>query len=111
VGHTEQRLVVGNAVSSSFAQLFYGTPQNGVPFGDGLLCAGGHLYRLHAPFPLDASGAGARTIDWTVGPHLAGSGAWLPGSTFGLQVVYRDVGLPGGAGFNTTNALRIVFND
>lgn len=111
VGDDEQRLVVRDAAPSSFAQLFYGTAQVGVAFGDGLLCAGGPLYRLHAPFPLDANGEGVRTIDWTAGPHVAGSGAWLAGSAFGLQVVYRDLGTPGGAGFNTTDAIRVVFND
>ncbi len=110
VQHPEQRLVVEDAVASSFAQLFYGVASNGVAFGDGLLCASGTLYRLGAPFPLGATGAGARPIDWSNGPHVAGAGAWLAGSAFGLQVVYRDVGVPGGAGFNTTNALRVVFN-
>ena len=110
VQHPEQRLVVEDAVASSFGQLFYGVASNGVAFGDGLLCASGTLYRLGAPFPLDATGAGARPIDWSNGPHVAGAGAWLAGSAFGLQAVYRDVGTPGGAGFNTTNALRVVFN-
>jgi hypothetical protein len=60
---------------------------------------------------LDANGHGARSIFWTSGPHVAGPGAWSVGSAWGQQVVYRDVGTPGGAGFNTTSALRVVFND
>ena len=111
VGHPEQRVVVEDAVPASFAQLFYGTAQPGVVFGDGLLCAGGSLYRLGTPFTLDANGSGARAIDWNLGPQAAGPGAWRAGSAFALQVVYRDVGAGTAAGFNTTDALRIVFND
>ncbi len=111
VGHPDQRVVVEDAVPASFAQLFYGVAQTGIVFGDGLLCAGGSLYRLGAPFSLDATGRGARSIDWTAGPQTAGPGAWVAGRAFALQVLYRDSGPGSSAGFNTTDALRIVFND
>jgi hypothetical protein len=110
VGHAGQRIQVVEALPGSFAQLVYGTAQSPVPFGGGLLCVGGALERSHAPFPLDAQGAGSLAIDWSTGPHTTGNGAWLPGAAIALQVVYRDGGAPAGAGFNTTDAVRVVFN-
>ncbi len=94
----------------SFAMVIYGVAQNGVPFGDGHLCVGGPtLYRLAAPFPLDASGRGELDVSWMSGPNVSGPGAWQPGTAWAMQAVYRDVGGPGGANFNTTSAWRVVF--
>jgi len=107
VGHTEAGVRVETGLAGSFAQVVYGVPQSGVPFGNGSLCIGGTtLYRWGPPLLLDGTGAAQRAVDWTAGPHVTGPGAWLPGAAFGLQAVYRDAV---GARFDTTGALRIVF--
>lgn len=75
----------------------------GVPFGDGLRCAGGAVRRLGVHF-LDAAGAAS----W--GPGLGAAGGWLPGESRVFQVWYRDpVGAPCGASFNTSQAVAVTF--
>lgn len=75
----------------------------GVPFGDGLRCAGFQVVRLGVQVP-DASG-GAR-----FGPGLGPGPGWSAGDVRYFQVWYRDpVGSPCGAGFNLTNGLEVVF--
>ncbi len=74
----------------------------GVPFGDGLRCAGGVVRRL-----------GVRTssmfgnANW--GPALLSQGAFAAGATARFQVWYRDPsGSPCGAGFNLTNGMAVT---
>ncbi len=106
----EQVFEVVGGTPSSFAQVIYGVAQSGVAFGDGVLCIGGpSLYRLDAPFALDANGYGSQNVRWWTGPNSSGPGAWLPGSAWAMQAIYRDIGGPGGTGFNTTSAWRVVF--
>jgi len=110
VGSDEQSLEVVDGTPSSFAQVIYGVAQSGVAFGDGALCVGGPtLYRLDAPFPLDATGHGELDISWMAGPNVSGPGAWQSGTAWAMQAIYRDIGGPGGTGFNTTSAWRVVF--
>ncbi len=89
------------------ALLFAGTQTlqggAGVPFGDGLRCAGGAVRRLGVR-SLDAAGGAS----W--GPGLSTAGGWLPGESRLFQVWYRDpVGSPCGGAFNTTQAVEVRF--
>ncbi len=78
---------------------------NGIPFGDGLRCAGGQVTRLGVRV---ANGSGGAT--W--GPGLATQGGFTSGSVLRFQGWYRDpgVGSPCGAGFNLTHGFEVSFN-
>jgi len=74
---------------------------NGIPFGDGLRCAGQNVVRLGVRVP-DANG------DASWGPTHPVS--WNAGDTRHFQAWYRDpFGGPCGNGFNLSNALTVTF--
>jgi hypothetical protein len=76
---------------------------SGLPFGDGLRCAGTNAQRLGTRTPDAAGGA-------TWGPGLSGLQGGAPGDTRRYQGWYRDpVGGPCGSGFNLTHALELVY--
>lgn len=76
---------------------------NGIPFGDGLRCAGGGIKRLGVRVP-DAQGQ----TSW--GPALSGAGGWVAGDVRRFQAWYRDPsGSPCGSGFNLSNGVEISF--
>jgi len=73
----------------------------GLPFGDGLRCAGANVVRLSVQIA-DPSG----NASW--GPGLALQGGWQAGDQSHFQVWYRDpTGSPCGAGLNTTNGIAV----
>lgn len=75
----------------------------GVPFGDGLRCAGGQAKRLGVRFATPQG-----TAAW--GPALAATAGWLPGETWRLQAWYRDpLGSACGTNFNMTNGIKAQF--
>lgn len=74
----------------------------GVPFGDGLRCAGGIVVRLGIQTP-NVSGIA------TWGPGLGATGGWAAGDTRYFQVWYRDPNGPCGSGFNLTNGVELLF--
>ena len=75
----------------------------GEVFGDGLRCAGGMVRRLGTQ-----SAGVLGSADF--GPGLATLGGWLPGQTRHFQVWYRDPAGSCGSGFNTTNAVTVLFS-
>lgn len=76
----------------------------GTPFGDGLRCVGGQVRRLGTQAGLPTQGISL----W--GPGFAGQLGVVPGDTRHFQAWYRDsVASPCGQGFNTSNALGVVF--
>lgn len=82
---------------------FFGTALANVPFGDGVRCAGGSLYRF-GNVTVDASGTAARALDFTTFPGstiAAGGQRWF-------QFAYRDLAA-GGAGFNASMTQRVAF--
>jgi|GEM_PF-2076241 len=95
----------GGFVPGAPALLFAGTNAvndgDGIPFGDGLRCAGGTVSRLGVRVP-DGSGAA------TWGPGLAGHGGFAPGFVH-YQGWYRDGGSPCGNAFNTSQGLRVFY--
>lgn len=88
------------------ALLFVGTDAlgggAGVPFRDGLRCAGGAVLRLG----VSTSTAGGLAF-W--GPGLAPVGGWNPGATREFQAWYRDPAGPCSSGSNLTHAVRATF--
>ncbi|MFT7668248.1 MAG: hypothetical protein ACI8X5_000938, partial [Planctomycetota bacterium] len=97
------------AASSVSGLFFGGTSQpgagNGVPFGDGLLCAGGSITRLQFA-GTDASGNATSSTD------IAAKDGSMAGDTRYYQFWFRDPaggGGPCGNGFNTSNGLEIVW--
>ncbi|MDP6761295.1 MAG: hypothetical protein QF860_00335 [Planctomycetota bacterium] len=98
-----------NLLASQPALLFQGTVAlnggDGVPFGDGLRCAGGSVIRIHVVVP-DASGTVA--YPQTGDPSISQDGAVSPGDTRTYQYWYRNPsGSPCGSGFNLTNGFEI----
>ena len=75
----------------------------GVPFGDGLRCAGAGIRRLQVRVA-NPSGVSATTID------VPAKGNVAAGQTKRYQLWYRDpAGSPCGTTFNLTNGLEIVW--
>jgi len=91
-------------------QFVYGDALANTPFGDGLLCVGGSLglVPLNQPARLDATGSTVFKVEFNT-PLLGDeSPAWRPGTTWFVQYIYRDLGGPGGNGFNASNALELT---
>jgi hypothetical protein len=89
------------------ALLFSGTTANngglGIPFGDGLRCAGGAVLRHGTQTP-DSNG----DVNWPTG--LAVANGWAAGDTRYFQTWYRDpIGSPCGAGFNLSQGISVTF--
>ncbi|MFT7484749.1 MAG: glucose/arabinose dehydrogenase [Candidatus Paceibacteria bacterium] len=88
---------------------FYGPNQIASPFGEGIRCVGGSIFRLQPPMLTDSLGGASRSIDFSVPPTGGGgAGDILPGSTWNFQFWFRDP--PGGAsGFNLSEGLSVYF--
>lgn len=75
----------------------------GLPFGDGLRCAGGNVVRLEVSTAL-GSGAAASTV------AISPIGGVAPGDIKRYQWWYRDpTGSPCGSGFNLSNGLEVTW--
>ena len=96
-------LSVRDLPSGASTLLFHGTAPRRIAFGDGLRCVGGAQQRI---FPVGSATGGAYDLQVNFGaPYSAGYAA---GATLLFQGWYRDA-MGGPAGFNTTDALRLVF--
>lgn len=88
----------------------YGPDQQQVPFGNGYLCVApgsAGLFRIGAA-QANALGQVVRPLYLHAPPMNGGPGAVGAGSAWNFQFWYRNPA-GGGAGFNTTDALRAVF--
>ncbi len=74
-----------------------------MPFADGVRCVGGSIQRL--PVSTASSNTLTAAVDNTL-PSL--SGLLTPGSFWNFQAWFRETGA-GGAGFNTSGAVRVQF--
>lgn len=102
------RLTADNLPTNQFGIFFYGQGQAQTPFGDGLLCVAQQLTRIPT---VNLSGVGGRAwMDLDFGSYPLGSGpsSIAPGSSWSFQYWYRDPAA-GAAGFNTSDALELVF--
>ena len=98
-------LTVEAGPRNQFGLFFYGPDQISLPFGEGLRCVGGGIYRLPVVH-LDTFGNGAYSLDNTDPPEPAAQ--IEPGDTWNFQFWYRDP--PGGpSGFNFTGGLEVLF--
>jgi len=88
---------------------FYGPNEIQAPFGDGFRCVGGMTRRVFPPVFSDALGNSIRSVDYTSPPFTGGPNAITSGSTWKFQLWFRDLGGPGGTGFNLTNGLSLTF--
>ena len=90
------------------------TATNHVPFGDGFQCAGAGGYGLFR-FPVQsATGVGAFSFGPGISSFAAGhfgpTGQIFAGQTWNFEGWYRNSLGPCGSGFNTTNAVGVVFS-
>jgi len=97
-------LVVTGCAPNSPGFFFFGPQQQQIPWGNGFLCIDGSLLRLLRAVFANAQGVAVRPIDFTTGNGLS----ITPGSTWNFQYKYRDI-VPGGTGFNASNALSATF--
>jgi len=88
-----------------FGLFYYGPNQISVPYGEGLRCVGGGIYRLPVVH-LDQFGNGTWTVDNTTPPDPAGQ--LEVGATWNFQFWYRDPA-GGPSGFNFSDALQVYF--
>ena len=94
-------LTVDGATPDRFGLFFYGPEQTSVPFGDGLRCVDGTLFRLPVVLT-DGAGSAASAVDNTAPPQPEGE--LRPGDDWNFQFWYRDPDA-GGSGFNTSDGL------
>ncbi len=106
---TDNLVLIGAQLPANQSALLFAGPGllnggAGQPFGAGLLCVSGRIWRLGA-IQASASGEGS----W--GPGLLSSSSWVsPGNARTLQVWYRDPGTSSCAGgFNTSHAVSLGF--
>lgn len=88
-------------------QFFYGPDQAALPFGNGTLCIDpmSGTYRLDPPVVTTDFGSALVALDLFTLP--AGAGI-VPGSTWNFQFWFRDPNA-GGAGFDLSDAMSVVF--
>lgn len=97
-------LSVGSAPADRPVQFLYSASPVQLPFGDGWLCVSPYsgVRRLSSVLLTDANGSVSLAPDFGGSPITALS-------TWHLQAWFRDTGVVGGSGINTTNALRVTF--
>lgn len=95
------RLYALDTATSTFALFFYGDGTSLLPSGNGVVCVGGHLFRLPA-VATGVNGTPSWSLDLTSPP--APAGLVTPGSTWHFQCWFRD-----GNAWNYSDALRVAF--
>ena len=105
VSATDFSVDVSSAVAGQFGIFFYGPGQTQTPFGNGFRCVSGLTTRLNPPQQIDASGEASRVLDF---PNLPSNAMILGGSAWNFQFWYRDPA-GGGASFNLSDAIEVVF--
>jgi len=108
-GTRELWIEVHDGVPDAIAQVVFGPEHAATAFGDGFLCIDPvYRFRYASPVRLDTSGFASIHADWGRPAIGAGPTAWTAGSTWVVQATFRDAG--GAAGYNATEALRVMFN-
>jgi DNA-binding beta-propeller fold protein YncE len=91
--------------ASTVSALWFGKQSTWQTFGDGLLCITGERY-TPGLLPVDPTGAAFQPLDFLGSPQQGG--VIDAGSTWYFQVWYRDPASVG-AGYNTTNGVKLTF--
>lgn len=106
VSSNDFTLTVQDCPPSQVGLFLMGDQPNNLPFGNGVLCVGGGLKRLHPAQPTGAVGTATLPLDFTDPSSYA---SWIAaGSTWNFQFWYRDIPA-GGAEFNLSNGLSATF--
>jgi carboxypeptidase T len=98
-------LTVQYGPPNQFGLFYYGPNQIAVPFGEGVRCVGGGIFRLHV-FTMDGSGNGSYALDIANPPLSAGQIS--AGEIWNFQCWYRDPA-GGPAGFNFSDGREVTF--
>lgn len=100
---------VGSAPADRPVKFLYSSAAVQLPFGDGWMCISPYtgLRRLGPVLSTDAAGIATLPLDFPGSPLVNGTFSGL--STWHFQAWFRDTGVVGGTGINTTNALRVTF--
>ena len=99
--------------ANQFGVFYFGASQISVPFGNGVRCVGAGgigTFRLNV-IQSDAFGDAYKAVDFTQAPFNAGGGQVGSGDERYFQFWFRDPQAPGSAGFDFTDALKVVFCD
>ena len=99
-------LTTSECPSNQFGLFFYGSNQVRIPFGNGLRCVGGGVFRLNPPQLTNSFGDISLNVDFNAAPMSFGAGLVVPGSRWNFQFWYRDPSA-GGATFNLSDALTV----
>ena len=91
-------------IPNSVGIFFFGNNQTNVPFGNGIRCVSGQIFRL-SPAMATSGNMATRAVDFTSSGNETNIG---PGETWNFQFWFRDTP-GGGAGFNLSDGLEILF--
>ena len=105
VAASDLRFVVTDLPLSQFGLFYYGKNGASAPFGNGIRCVGGLVFRLQV-VAFGQTRKAEHQLNLANPPEPAG--AIQAGSTWRFQLWYRDPA-GGGDGFNLSNALRATF--
>jgi len=106
IAANDLELEVSGAPPVQSGLFYYGSTRLQIPFGEGLRCVGGSIFRLNPPLLTDALGRAVRAIDYTDPPSPAGQIS--AGARWHFQFWYRDPA-GGGALFNLSDGLTAAF--
>jgi hypothetical protein len=104
--HNDFTLTAVDCPPHQIGLFLLGAGQASIPFGDGVLCLGGGVWRLQPAVVTNVVGSTSSELD--VADPSSSASLITPGSTWNFQFWYRDVAA-GGAGFNLSNGLSATF--
>lgn len=102
------RFVVSGAVPFAQGLFVYGPGSAQVAWGNGLRCVAAPFMRLGPIQTTNVDGGLDWALDLSLPPLAGGAFGVTPGSTWNFQFAFRDP-FAGGAAFDTSNAVRVVF--
>jgi hypothetical protein len=97
-------LIASGAPPGTSGLMYFGTNAIQVPFGNGIRCVGGMVVRMPVVV-VNSFGEGIQTVDLM---HLPQGKVVAPGDQRLFQFWYRNPAA-GGAGFNLSDGLSVVF--
>ncbi len=105
IGWNRFELIAHDLPPLELAIGFYGKLETQVPFGDGLRCLAGRVFRLLPAATSDPAGDLVVPVDFD---SLSALGQIVPGSTWNFQIVHRDLA-SSGTDVNATDGIRVTF--
>jgi hypothetical protein len=105
LGFNDFTLLASGLAPNEFGIFFYSNTQVQSPFGEGVRCVGGQIFRF-SPTLASGTGVAAKPLDYANPPNPQGK--IEANSTWSFQYWYRDP-QGGGTGFNLTDGLEVTF--